>query len=727
MKSVSFVRILLSFVFVFLLVGAARAANFTVNNNADTSDVAAGNGICADAAGNCTLRAAVQEANALSGNDSINFAASLINATITLTTGVEIPISGLTGTLEITGHGANKLTIDGGAGSNRIFSTNNAATVTISRVTLQGGGSAGGVGPDGGAIFASGGTLVLNAVLVQNNNSGDRGGGIFLSGGANHRILNSTISNNSAITTSGGLLLENGTLFVANTTISGNTIISGNGQAGGVFLSSSTATFRNSTITNNTADAGGGIEVAGSSFNLGNTIVAGNNARNYPEILNFNTTTSAGNNFIGDSVGDSTATNAPITYQPSDIRDQNPLLGILQNNGGPTPTHALTAGGLAINAGDNAKAVDPFDNSPLTADQRFFAPRIAGGPVDIGAYEFLAAPPTAANVSIAGRVTTGDGSPLAGVVVRLSGARTDRTITNSQGFYEFDDLEANGFYVVTPARINFTFSPATHACSLVSNNTDAVFTANLEAVITASPLDTPEFFVRQHYLDFLSREPDQSGFNFWSDQMFECGNDAGCVERRRINVSAAYFLSIEFQQTGGLVDGLYRASYGVRPQFAEFMPDTATVGRNVIVGSGDWARQLETNKQAFVAAFVNRAAFRGAYDGLSSGDYVDALMSHAGVSFTLGERETLVSSLTDGTATRADVLRQIAENDRFAAAKRNEVFVMMEYFGYLRRDPDESGFHFWLNKLNEFEGNFERAEMVKAFILSGEYRRRFGL
>ena len=82
-------------------------------------------------------------------------------------------------------------------------------------------------------------------------------------------------------------------------------------------------------------------------------------------------------------------------------------------------------------------------------------------------------------------------------------------------------------------------------------------------------------------------------------------------------------------------------------------------------------------------------------------------------------------ALTNGTQTRADVFRSIAENNRFVNAKFNETFVMMEYFGYLRRDPDASGYQFWLNKLNQFGGNFEQAEMVKAFIVSGEYRDRF--
>jgi len=89
------------------------------------------------------------------------------------------------------------------------------------------------------------------------------------------------------------------------------------------------------------------------------------------------------------------------------------------------------------------------------------------------------------------------------------------------------------------------------------------------------------------------------------------------------------------------------------------------------------------------------------------------------------ERATLVGALNTGTLTRAQVLQQVAQNERFVKAKFNEAFVRMQYFGYLRRDPDDDGFHFWLNKLNEFEGNFERADMVKGFIDSGEYRDRF--
>ncbi|MGH9871609.1 MAG: DUF4214 domain-containing protein, partial [Pyrinomonadaceae bacterium] len=327
--------------------------------------------------------------------------------------------------------------------------------------------------------------------------------------------------------------------------------------------------------------------------------------------------------------------------------------------------------------------------------------------------------PTAANGTINGRITDPNGVPVDGVVIQLSGTQNRKFITDANGNYRFEDVETNGFYSVTPSMANYHFSPESRSFSLLGNATEAAFTATRDSIIGSNRIDRAEYFVRQHYLDFLGREPDESGFNFWSDQILSCGADAACAERRTINVSAAYFLSIEFQETGGLVDGLYRASYGRRPTYVEFMPDTATVARNVIVGRADWAQQLEANKQAFVAAWVQRAEFQTAYGGMSNAGYVDALLSHTGVDFSQGERNALVDALNGSTLTRADALRQIAEDGRFMAAKRNEAFVMMQYFGYLRREPDDAGFHFWLNKLNEFEGNFERAEMVKAFLVSG--------
>jgi hypothetical protein len=335
--------------------------------------------------------------------------------------------------------------------------------------------------------------------------------------------------------------------------------------------------------------------------------------------------------------------------------------------------------------------------------------------------------PTAAASGISGRITLPDGSPLAGVTVNLNGNRIAKAITDASGNYRFDNVDTDNFYVVTPALASYQFSPSERSFSLLGNKTDAVFTATREAVIVGNVIDSPDYFVRQHYVDFLGREPDEGGFNFWSNQISSCGTDGACVEAKRISVSAAYFLSIEFQETGGLVDGLYRASFDRRPQFAEFMPDTAAVAQNVIVGKADWAQQLNSNKEAFLDAFVQRPAFQNIYSGMNNGQYVDTLLAHTRIIWTQAERNELVNGLAASNLTRADVLGQVAVDDRFVAAKRNAMFVMMEYFGYLRRDPDEDGYQFWLNKLNQFGGDFGKAEMVKSFIVSGEYRRRFGL
>ncbi len=333
--------------------------------------------------------------------------------------------------------------------------------------------------------------------------------------------------------------------------------------------------------------------------------------------------------------------------------------------------------------------------------------------------------PTNAFGDVSGQVTnSSNGSPVPGVVVRMTGTQNRKAISDANGFYRFDEVATNGVYSLVASRVNFTFNPSQHSLSNLGNSTVAAFSA-ISTGGTAHPLDTPEFFVRQHYVDFLNREPDESGFNFWSDQMISCGSDATCLDRRRTNVSAAYFLSIEFQETGGLVDSLYRASFDRLPLFSEFIPDTRTVGQDVVVGRTGWEQLLEANKQAFLNAWVQRTAFVNAYGALSDNAYVDTLISHTHITFTSAERNALVNSLINHTATRAQVLRQIAEDGRFKSAKYNETFVMMEYFGYLRRDPDPGGFQFWLTKLNQFGGNFEQADMVKAFIVSGEYRDRF--
>ena len=253
-----------------------------------------------------------------------------------------------------------------------------------------------------------------------------------------------------------------------------------------------------------------------------------------------------------------------------------------------------------------------------------------------------------------------------------------------------------------------------------------------------------DFFVRQHYLDFLNREPDTAGLDFWTNNIFACGLDQTCAEVRRINTSGAFFLSIEFQQTGSLVYKMYKAGFGNLPgkpvavQRANFIADTRRIGSTpaqVIVGVGNWQAQLEANKQAFALDFVQRAAFQSAHGGQAAAQFVDSLFANAGVTPTTQERDAAVAAFgAGGTAGQAAALRSVADSDSATSKTRNEAFVLMQYFGYLQRDPDAppqaslnfDGFNFWLSKLEEFHGNFVAAEMVKAFLASDEYRHRFG-
>jgi hypothetical protein len=262
--------------------------------------------------------------------------------------------------------------------------------------------------------------------------------------------------------------------------------------------------------------------------------------------------------------------------------------------------------------------------------------------------------------------------------------------------------------------------------SLGSPNT-AVFTIldNDFAAPTSNPIDDPTFFVRQHYIDFLNRQPDTGGLNFWVNEITSCGTNAQCIELKRINVSAAFFLSIEFQETGVLACLTNKAAFGGLPLNDQFEFDRQRLQRNFAFGLPGSSEQLEANKQAYFAELVQRPEFLTRYGGLNNAQYVDALIGNTGVSFTSTERNSLVDGLNAGTETRATVIRKIAEKQSFKQAEFNRIFVLMEYFGYLKRDADAAGFNFWLDKLNAFGGNFVNAEMVKAFLSSIEYRERF--
>jgi len=304
-----------------------------------------------------------------------------------------------------------------------------------------------------------------------------------------------------------------------------------------------------------------------------------------------------------------------------------------------------------------------------------------------------------------------------------------------------DDAYAEGNESFT-----ITLSNATNA-TLGSPATATLTIADNETVNGSSnPIDEAGFFVRQHYVDFLNREPDADGLAFWKNQITQCGSDAACIELKRINVSAAFFLSIEFQETGYLVYRVYKSGFGnlTNPAgapgpvaFTAFLRDTQQIGQGVQVGIGNWQQQLETNKQAYALAFVQRTDFLAAFpNSLTADQFVTQLNNNAGGVLSTSEKAGLVTAL--GTtpadiAKRASVLRSVAEDQDLKNAEKNKAFVLMQYFGYLRRNPNDppepglnfNGYNFWLGKLNQFNGNFVDADMVKSFLVSTEYRQRF--
>jgi CSLREA domain-containing protein len=337
--------------------------------------------------------------------------------------------------------------------------------------------------------------------------------------------------------------------------------------------------------------------------------------------------------------------------------------------------------------------------------------------------------------------------------------------TTAIGTLRFAGGESQKTFVILVGRDSYSEGPEMLSVALSNQTGGAAMAAPSSAIVTIddsptgpplNPIDDASNFVRQHYHDFLNREADQSGLGFWTKQITSCGSDAGCVEVARINVSAAFFLSIEFQQTGYLVERTYKVAYndanGISTlnglhqlpvpvvRFNEFLKDTQRIGQGMVVLAPGWEQVLENNKQAYMREVVQSSRFIAAFPTtMTPAQFVDKLNQNAGNVLSANERTTAINlfagaAASINTTARAQAVRMVAEDQDLYNAEFNRAFVLAEYFGYLRRNPndapestmDYTGYDFWVTKLNQFNGDYINSEMVKAFLSSIEYRQRFG-
>jgi uncharacterized repeat protein (TIGR01451 family) len=340
---------------------AVRAQDFAVKITADTVDATL-DGLCADAAGKCSLRAAIQEANHLGGADTITLPAGVFTLALS-GAGEDLAATGdldITDSLTLTGAGAAQTFIDGGA-LDRVFdiAPNGAAlTVTLGALTVRNGSAS---GATGGGIRVNLGTVTLNDCSLTGNHAGTNGGAIVNSGTLS--VNRCTLSGNSADGNGGGLY-NGASVTLTNSTLSGNTATTfGGGLYNGV-----TATLLHATLALNSGTGGGGIANAGTAT-LQSTLLSANTIDNCSGTIGSNgTNLDSGTSCAFAAAGDLSAT--------------DPLLGALADNGGPTLTHALLSGSPAIDAAANAGC------TALGQDQRG-VPRPADG-CDIGAFEATA-------------------------------------------------------------------------------------------------------------------------------------------------------------------------------------------------------------------------------------------------------------------------------------------------------------------------------------------------
>ncbi len=235
-----------------------------------------------------------------------------------------------------------------------------------------------------------------------------------------------------------------------------------------------------------------------------------------------------------------------------------------------------------------------------------------------------------------------------------------------------------------------------------------------DPVSKKNSIDDPVFFVRQQYLDLLTRQPDPGALGDWSGRVAQCWveTDLNCG---RVQVSLSILQSDEFQKRSNFVYLMYDATLGRLPRYEEFIADRERI--SVLQGPSREAASKET----LLSEWMKRNEFRTRYEKLGDADFVNKLLSQAGIA--LSNHDELIADLENNRKQRVAVLREVLESKEVAEKFSNRSLVAMQFLGFLRRDPKPSEFS---QRLTTLEANGNYRQLIFDFIYSTEYRQRFG-
>lgn len=239
-----------------------------------------------------------------------------------------------------------------------------------------------------------------------------------------------------------------------------------------------------------------------------------------------------------------------------------------------------------------------------------------------------------------------------------------------------------------------------------------------------NPIDDAKFLISQQYTDLFARDPERAVIDRFATDISQCASHSDCLKARRIDLATSLLEQSDLQTSALFISSLYAASYGRRPSLSEFEKDRK------VLSSDDKVAEVQL---AFAQAFVQRTDFLNKYPaGMKGAEFVDTILATVrratGVNLA-ASRSDLMASFDNTPSGRAKVLIRLVSRKDFVEALYNPSVVMLHYFAFLRRDPDESGFNSWVEVLRSKP--LRDADAVRsvtcAFLNSTEYQLRFGM